>query len=229
MKPITIALVGDRRDEVIAHRCIPRAIEFAAAPQAVALKWIHTVELADGVKPLHGCSAVWLVPASPYASMTGALRAVRHARENGIPFLGTCGGVQHALLEFARNIANLPEADHAEVNPDAGVPLLVQLSCDLREKDGAVNFTPGTLLQRSYGTNRALETYHCRYGLNTAYRARLEAAGFQFTAHDDAGDVRGGELPNHPFFVGTLFQPERSALREERHPLIAAFVAAASR
>lgn len=229
MKTVTIALVGDRRETVVAHRCIPRALELASpSGVTVAARWIHTTELATSISPLDACAAVWLIPASPYASTEGALRAVQYAREKPLPFLGTCGGVQHAFLEFARNVAKLPTAEHAEVNPGAEVPLLVELSCGLLEQDGAVRFTEGSLLRRAYQTERAVETYHCRYGLNTVYRSRLEAAGLRFTAFDDAGDVRGGELPHLPFFVGTLFQPERSALRDTAHPLIAAFVAAAA-
>lgn len=227
MRTVTVALVGDRRDTVVAHRCIPHALELASPPNlTVVPKWIHTTELAETSSPLQGCSGVWLVPASPYASTEGALRAVRYARETPLPFLGTCGGVQHAFLEFARNVAKLPDAEHAEVNPGARVPLLVELSCGLIEQDGEVRFTPGSRLRRVYGVDRANETYHCRFGLNPGYRTQLEAAGLHFTAFDDAGDVRGGELPNHPFFLGTLFQPERSALRDVRHPLIVAFVAA---
>jgi CTP synthase (UTP-ammonia lyase) len=67
---------------------------------------------------------------------------------------------------------------------------------------------------------------HCNYGLNPIYRAALENAGMRFTAWDDAGDARGAELPSHPFFVGTLFQPERAALQGKTPPLVAAFLAA---
>src|SRR5205809_607084 len=74
---------------------------------------------------------IWCVPGSPYRSMDGALRANRFARENGRPFLGTCGGFQHAIIESLRNVAGLKHADHAESNPDAKMPVIVRLACSL--------------------------------------------------------------------------------------------------
>lgn len=230
MTAVTIALVGDRRDSVVAHRCIPRALELAAglANVSVTERWIPTPELSASDGPLAGCNAVWLVPASPYVSLDGALRAVRYAREHTLPFLGTCGGFQHALLEFARNVANLRGAEHAELRPDAEIPLLTALTCSLLEEGGEVHLTPGSGLRAAFGRDHVFETYHCRYGLNAAYRPVLESFGFRFTAFDDVGEIRGGELIDHPFFIGTLFQPERSALKEQAHPLITAFLSSAA-
>lgn len=227
---VSIAAVGDRNEAVLAHRCIPRALELARTGQQppIELEWIHTSALAQGPAPLQRFSGIWLVPASPYASTAGALHAARFAREQGIPFLGTCGGFQHAILEFARHVAGLSEADHTETNPEAATPVIAALSCNLVEATGFVNFVPGTRLQQAYGSERAHEGYHCRYGVNTAYRQILEHAGLCFSAFDDAGEIRGGELPNHPFFIGTLFQPERSAVSGFSHPLIKRFVQAAA-
>ena len=87
-------------------------------------------------------------------------------------------------------------------------------------------FTPGSQLGGIFGGEVAREGYHCNYGPNSAYRPRFEAAGLHFTGFDREGQVRGAELSRHPFFIGTLFQPERSALRGVRHPLIEAFVTA---
>lgn len=225
---VSIAAVGDRKEAVMAHRCIPRALELAniGQPRSVKLEWIHTSTLAHGPAPLQRFSGIWLVPASPYASIEGALAAVQFAREQGVPFLGSCGGFQHAILEFARHVAHLSDADHTETNPQATTPVISALSCSLAEATGFVNFVPGTRLQQAYGVERAREGYHCRYGVNTAYRQILEQAGLRFSAFDDAGDIRGGELPDHPFFIGTLFQPERSAAQDQPHPLIKRFVQA---
>lgn len=226
---ISIALVGDPNDAVLAHRCIPRALELAGQAEkcSVTPAWIQTEEVAAGPERVRDFDAIWLVPASPYASFNGALHVVRYARERGRPFLGTCGGFQHAILEFARNVAHLTEADHAETNAEAKVPVVSLLSCGLVEVGGEVALVPGSRLQCACGASRLHEEYHCRYGVNSAYQSLLEKAGLRFTAFDLAGDIRGGELPGHPFFVGTLFQPERSARQEQVHPLIAAFVRAA--
>jgi len=224
-KPL-VALVGDYSPEVLAHRTIPRALELACAAtgREVSWQWVHTADVQDAVIDLADCAAVWVVPASPYASMAGVLDAIRWARETTRPFLGTCGGFQHALVEFARNVAGLTAADHAENNENAETLVVTPLSCSLVEKTGVIHFVSGSRLRSAYRSDQATEGYHCRYGLNAAYRARLEEAGLCFSGWDEAGEVRAFELPAHPFFVATLFQPERSALRGEVHPLIRAFV-----
>ena len=238
----SVALVGDFHPSVIAHRAIAEALQLARTkiPAATALTW-HWIATRDVIgfecdpptlklrrTGLAEFSAVWLVPASPYENMAGALAAVRFARETKRPFLGTCGGFQHALIEFAGNVAGLPSADHTETNPSGDTLIVTPLACSLVEKTGDVRFTPGSHLHAAYGRATAHEGYHCNYGLNPAHRDLLERAGMRFTAFDPEGAVRAAELPvaMHPFFVGTLFQPERAALRGEIPPLVRAFVQA---
>lgn len=228
--PPLIALVGDHSREVTAHRAIPVALELASAatPSAAAVtwRWIATRDLRDVPRDLAAFSAVWLVPASPYENMVGALAAIRFARETKRPFLGTCGGFQHALIEFARNVAGLATADHAETNPSADSLVISPLACSLVDKSGDLRLVTGSHVHTAYGRDTAREGYHCNYGLNPAHRATLERAGLRFTAFDPEGEVRAAELPVavHPFFVGTLFQPERAALRGEIPPLVRAFL-----
>ncbi len=149
-----------------------------------------------------------MAPGSPYESADGAMAAVRTAREQGIPFLGTCGGFQHALLEFARNVCGLPGVENAEVTPEAAEHLIVALECSLKGHEEAVMIVPGTLAAKISGAGRRTERYHCDYGLNPDYLERLSAGGLTFSGFDDSGQVRIAELPGHPFFIGTLFQPE---------------------
>lgn len=223
-----IALVGDYSPDVVAHRAIPRALELAGAETTAELAWdwVPTRDLRDPPRDLADFAAVWVVPASPYANEAGALGAIRFARETRRPFLGTCGGFQHALIEFARNVAGLEAAAHAETNPGARTLVITPLSCAMVERTGDVRLTPGSRLRAAYGSDTAREGYHCNYGLNAAHRAALEGAGMKFTAFDEHGEIRGAELPpaTHPFFVGTLFQPERAALRGDTPPVVRAFV-----
>jgi CTP synthase (UTP-ammonia lyase) len=167
------------------------------------------------------------VPASPYRSTDGALRAIRFAREQGRPFLGTCGGFQHAVLEYARSVLGWVDAEHAETAPDAPLLVVTPLACALVEAQGAVRFRPGSLLRMAYGADEAVEGYRCRYGLNPAFRDALPAGALRVAAEDEAGDVRAVELDGHPFFVATLFQPERAALHGQVPAIVAAFVRAA--
>jgi CTP synthase (UTP-ammonia lyase) len=224
----TIALVGDYSGEVIAHRAIPRALEQARSEvgRDATWQWVGTREIRDASRDLGAFQGVWVVPRSPYENMDGALAAIRWARETGRPIIGSCGGFQHMLIEFARNVVGLVTADHAETNPHGDTLVISKLSCPLVEKTARVNFTPDSRMRAIYAQDAAEEGYHCSYGVDPRHLAALERAGLRFTAHDDAGEIRGAELPvtQHPFFWGTLFQPERAALQGAPVPLAIAFV-----
>lgn len=224
--PIEIALIGDHNPEVTAHRAIPLALELTG--RQVRPTWIHTATipdpLGDFLAPYHG---IWCVPASPYASAAGALRAIRYARESGVPFLGTCAGFQHAVVEYARTVLGMTGAGHAETDADAADLVISPLRCALVERDDVIDLLPGSRIGMLCGATELHEEYHCGYGLNPAYEARLESAGLRVAGRDPDGEPRVVELEDHPFYVATLFQPERSGLRGVRHPLVDAFVSAA--
>jgi CTP synthase (UTP-ammonia lyase) len=224
-----IALIGDFNNGVVAHRAIPHAIDLSASASEidVSARWVPTDSITSDAD-LSGFDAFWCVPASPYRSTSGALRGIRFARENRLPFLGTCGGFQHAVLEYARTVLGWANAEHAETAPDAEMLVVALLECTLIEVSGAVTFRPGSRLQRAYGRTEAVEGYHCRYGLNPAMREALTSGPLRVAAEDASGDVRAVELDDHPFFVATLFQPERAALRDEVPPIVRAFVDAAA-
>ncbi len=217
-----IALIGDYNPDVIAHRAIPQALTLAGAPD---FEWIGTERLISAAA-LDGVGGIWCVPASPYRHMDGALLAIRVARESGRPFLGTCGGFQHAIVEYARHVLGWADADHAETAPDAARAVIAPLACSLVEVTDTVSFTAGSRLAAAYGLLTAHEGYHCNYGLAPRFAAELTRGPLRATCHDAAGEVRGVELADHPFFVATLFQPERAALRGEVPPLVRAFVQA---
>jgi CTP synthase (UTP-ammonia lyase) len=225
-----IALVGDYQPAVVAHQGIDRSLLLAAAIwPSLEWEWIHTASLDSGVAGrLEGFSGIWLVPASPYASESGALGAITHARTGAIPFLGTCGGFQHALLEYVRVALGMGEAGHAETAPGAAIQLIAPLSCSLVERSGEVLIVPGTRLRAIYGEDRSSEGYHCNYGLNPFYESLVTTDGspLRISARDEAGDVRAFELSDHPFFLATLFQPERRALTGALHPIVRAFIEA---
>lgn len=220
MTPIDLVLVGEQRADVPSHRAI--ATLLTRTPN-VRARWLRTDEVTRS--NLEAASAIWCVPGSPYASMDGALEAIRFARENAIPFLGTCGGFQHAVIEYARNVVGVRDAEHAESAPDAATQVMVPLECALVNVEAKVTIVPGSRLAEAYRRAETLEEYQCRFGLSEPWRDRLERAGLHFTAFDAAGHVRAVELPEHPFFVGTLFQPERRALLGEQPVLVSAFFA----
>ncbi len=230
--PARIALIGDHDPAVVAHRAIPLALDLAAGTvgQPVDWMWVHTSTLLGEVTSHLGMfDGIWCVPASPYANTDGALAAIRLAREQRRPYLGTCGGFQHALLEYAGAVWGIDAPAHAELDPSAADPVIAPLACGLVEQSGTIRFEPGSRLRAIYGCDDAVEGYHCNYGLNPACEGLFATGPLRVAARDLAGEVRAVELDGHPFFIATLYQPERSGLEGRRHPLIAAFVDAACR
>jgi CTP synthase len=227
-KPLRIALVGDFNPEVIAHQAIPLAIDDAAAVQELTADydWVATADIKSA-DSLAGYDAIWLVPASPYINAEGALIAIRYARENSIPFLGTCGGFQHAILEYARNVLGWSDAAHAETDTE-GRMVIAPLNCSLVEKSDTIELRANTLIAKAYGRLSIEEGYHCNYGISPAFAAELDEGALRVTGWDEEGEIRAVELVTHPFFVGTLFQHERNALAGRPAPLVHAFLRAAA-
>jgi CTP synthase (UTP-ammonia lyase) len=227
---VRVGLVGDRSDNVRAHRAIPKALDGAArrAGLNVTHTWLPTETLTGAaVDRLAEFDGLWCVPGSPYTSMQGALAAIRRARESGIPLLGTCGGFQHALIEIARNVAGIASADHEESSPNAEELVVHRLACALREDEREVRLLPGSRLATIYESSTIREGYQCSFGVNPKYRTLLERAGVRFTAFDEDGDPRAFELAGHPFFLATLFQFELAALRGATPPVVVTFLRAA--
>jgi len=224
-----IGLIGDYDPTVPAHQAIPIALRLAGERLALAveLEWVPTTEILHPSR-VAGFDGLWCVPASPYRNMDGALLAIRFAREHRRPFLGTCGGFQHAIVEYARNVLGWADAEHAETAPDAIRPVIALLACALVDATDTVELRPGSRIAAAYGCDRATEGYRCRYGLNLKFQAALVSGPLRASAHDDRGEIRAVELDGHPFFVATLFQPERAALKGHFPPLVAAFVSASA-
>lgn len=228
--PARVAVVGDYDSSMYTHLAIDDALRHVRERREHALEWswIATTALASNTEAqLALIDAVWLAPGSPYASLDGALAAVRFARERGIPFLGVCGGFQHAIIEFARNVAGLHDADHAESSPDAATPVISALACSLVGKSAPIFLDPTCRTASIYGRWRIVERYHCSYGVNPLYRDAIQRAGLRIVGEDDRGDVRVVELPGHPFFVATLFQPQLASTPGVPAPLVRALVDAA--
>jgi CTP synthase (UTP-ammonia lyase) len=224
-----IALIGDHDPQVTAHRAIPLALKIAAANLHVPIRfdWIHTSTLgATPDEMLKSYQGIWCVPASPYANPAGAIAAIRYARRQNRPFLGTCAGFQHALLEFAQDVLGIANPKHAETDPKAIDPLITPLACSLVEATAKIRLLPGSRLARAYERTEIVEGYHCRFGLSRAFYEKFANSALRPVGWDAQGEIRAVELVEHPFFVATLFQPERAALLNLSPPPVRAFVQA---
>jgi CTP synthase (UTP-ammonia lyase) len=216
-----LALVGDRRDAVRAHVAIPRALELASRAAGVRIthEWVPSERAFD----LAGADGVWAVPGSPYRSMDGVLAAIHFARTSLRPFLGTCGGFQHAAIEYARQVLGIAGADHTESNPEAAIGFIAPLACSLAGQNGRIALR-GRLAE-IYGRDQTVEGYVCSYGVAREHEQALDRGPMRVVGVDDDGRVRAIALEDHPFFFATLFQPELSAeTGDSPHPLIQAFV-----
>lgn len=182
--------------------------------------------MTDPVRHLGGYNGLWIAPGSPYRSMTGALAAIAYARTSGVPLIGTCGGFQHIIVEYARNVLDFPDADHAESNPYASTLFVTPLCCSLVGKSMSIQLAPESIARRCYDSSEVEEDYYCNFGLNPAYESHIVQGGLRVSGRDSNGEARIVELSEHPFFVGTLFVPQTRSSADRQHPLVAGYLRA---
>jgi CTP synthase (UTP-ammonia lyase) len=200
-----IAVIGDYRPDAETHQSTNRVLSNPV--------WIPTEQVTDAA--LAAFDALWIAPGSPYRSLEGALAAIRYGREHGIPTVGCCGGCQHMVLEFARNVLGIADAVHPEYNPDGGTHVMTPFTCLIAGKTMEVKLREGSLAARAYGRATAVEKYYCNYGVNPEYQGLIDRRGLHVTGTDEAGEPRVIELEGHPFFLGVLFVPETAP-----HPIV---------
>ena len=235
---IEIGIFGDFNENEYAHLATNIGLQHAADMLGLDVRanWLPTASLlapdADAV--LAEQHALFASPGSPYRSFEGMLSGIRWAREHTAPFLGTCGGFQYALIEFARNVLGLRGAGTEENGPVQDA-LITPVVCPTPgRKPGTprlsggnrVLLLAGSRLEEIYGRAEASEEYFCNFEVNGKYRAALEAAGMRFSAEGEAGEPRAFELPGHAFFIATLYQPQRSSRPGRAHPLLMAYLEA---
>jgi CTP synthase (UTP-ammonia lyase) len=218
---LNIALVGDYDPQVLAHQAIPKALKLNTSQQ-IEYQWIHSSEV--DLKDLSQFEGIWCVPKSPYENMDNVLSAIRFAREHKKPFLGTCAGYQHAALEFARNVLGYEQAGNAEVNLETPMPLISALVCRLNNEQKGIALKEGCKIRHLYEQSEITEEFNCGFGVNPKYLSLFAENDLLFSSVDHHGDPKSLELQSHPFFIGTAFQPERSALHNKQHPIIKAFL-----
>lgn len=229
--PLIVAVIGDFDDSYAPHVATNAAIAHSAAALglSVSVDWLPTEPLVSDLGSVAIADALWCAPGSPYRSLLGALAALRFGRENAVPTLGTCGGCQHIILEYARNVLGFGDAQHAEYDPYDSVLFISSLTCSLAGQTMPVNLRPGSLAIQCCGASRTAEQYYCNFGLNPVYRQQIEEGGLIVTGTDDDDEARIFELPSHPFYVATLFVPQNRSTIEQPHPIVTGLLLAAAK
>jgi CTP synthase (UTP-ammonia lyase) len=230
IEPVSVGIVGDYDPSRSSHRATENALDHASRALAISLKveWVSTVSLEKGAADaLNKHDALWCAPGSPYKNFCGALQAIRFAREQGRPFIGTCGGFQHVVIEYARNVLGIADAEHAEYNPSAPNPFISALRCSVAGKTMMVRVDVDSKAYALYGKRHVEECYRCSFGLNPDRQTLISEGGLRVVGVDQDGEARIVELPEHPFFLATLFVPQLNSSVVKPHRLILGYLRAA--
>jgi len=252
-RTIKIAMVGKYVDLTESYKSLSEALTHAGihTGSKVQIQYVDSEAVErEGVDCLAGVDAILVPGGFGKRGVEGKIAAIRYARENGVPYLGICLGMQLAVIEYARHKAGLADANSTEFEPSTPHPV-VALITEWQNRDGSVEkrttssdlggtmrlgaqpceVVPGTLAHRVYGSTKVAERHRHRYEVNNHYLPRLEAAGLVVGAwakSDVAGDLcEMIELPQHPWFFGCQFHPEFTSNPRRGHPLFVSFVKAA--
>ncbi|MDP2388008.1 MAG: CTP synthase [Bacteroidota bacterium] len=240
-KEVRIGLIGKYVELKDSYKSIAEAFIHAGAMNEckVQLDWIHSESITEeNIKEkLKGLKGILVAPGFGNRGIEGKIAAIKYARENNVPFLGICLGMQCAVIEFARNVLGLKDAHSREMNPATSSPVI-----DILEAQKNISHMGGTMRLGSYpckleeGT-KAFEVYskkeinerhRHRYEFNNEYTKEFIEAGMVLSGvNPDAGLVEIVELPNHPWFIGVQFHPEYKSTVVNPHPLFVSFVNAA--
>jgi CTP synthase (UTP-ammonia lyase) len=241
---VRIGILGDFNPEFRSHHATNDSLKHAARKLDFDLhsEWIATPDLVkpEAHKVLESFDGLWGAPGSPFKSFDGMLKGIEFARKRDWPYLGTCAGFQYALIEFARNVVGIADADSAENNSGSKNVIIYPVACAVPDRKGdapklsgkvpEIRLRPGSYLQSFYGknTDSVTEEYFCNFEVNPEYEWCTMEAGFPVVARGPQGEIRAVESPTHRFFVATLFQPQLSSTEKKPHPVVLAFVQAAA-
>ncbi|MEB3851725.1 MAG: gamma-glutamyl-gamma-aminobutyrate hydrolase family protein, partial [Desulfurococcales archaeon] len=207
------------------------------------LRWVEATDIEAGrvrvEEALEGVDAAIVLPGFGKRGVEGKIEAIRYLREEGVPTLGICFGMQLTVVEYARNVAGLEGAHTTEVDPSTPHPVVDllpeqrgvdRLGGTMRLGASEVRFVEGTILHSLYGAPASWERHRHRYEVNPRYLDRLQEAGLVVSAWSPEGLVEAVELPRraHPFFVATQFHPEYKSRPLEPRPPFLGLLAAAS-
>ncbi len=240
VRETTIALVGKYVELPDAYLSIVEALTHGGIHHnaRVHIRWIQSADLTEEnlAQKLEGCSGILVPGGFGSRGLEGKQLAIRYARTHGVPFLGICLGMQMAVVEFARDVLGLADANTSEVDPQTSAPVidlmedqnLENLGHTMRLGKYRCRLAPGSLAYAAYGCEEIEERHRHRYEFNNAFTERFEAAGMRVAGvNPDRNLVEIVELPGHPWFVAVQFHPELKSRPNRPHPLFRDFVGAA--
>ena len=246
---VKIVLVGKYVDLTESYKSLTEALIHAGIHTGAKIKisYVDSEGIEkNGTSCLHDMDAILVPGGFGRRGVEGKIKAIRYARENGIPYLGICLGMQLAVIEFARNVAGLAGAHSTEFDADTPHPV-VALITEWQDRDGRVErrdtqsdlggtmrlggqeclLEPNSVVHRVYGADRITERHRHRYEVNNHYLPRIKEAGLRVSGASRDGLCEMVELTGHPWFVGCQFHPEFTSTPRHGHPLFKAFVQAA--
>jgi CTP synthase len=237
---LTIHVVGKYVEYEDSYKSLNEAMTHGGFPHGVKVnfQWVEAeaLEEADGERLLDGADGILVPGGFGNRGTRGMMKAAAVARKRGVPFLGICYGFQWAMVEFARDVAGLTDADSTECNEETPHKVIYKLRDLLGVDDlgGTMRLgqyecqlSPGSLAERIYGTSTIFERHRHRYEFNRAYEAVLTSHGLRISGKSPDGKfVEIAELPGHPWFVAVQFHPEFKSKPLRPHPLFAGFVGA---
>ena len=238
---VTVGLVGKYVELKDSYKSISEAFIHAGVSNEcrVNVRWIHSEKLtkANIQQELADLDGILVAPGFGSRGISGKIEAVRFARENNIPFLGICLGMQCAVIEFARNVLNMEDAHTMEIAEDSKYPVITMMEeqKNIANMGGTMRLgsfkcelKPNSNTAKAYNTEVINERHRHRYEFNSEYLNQFEEAGMiAMGKNPETGLVEVVEIPSHPWFVGVQFHPEYKSTVANPHPLFVAFVNAA--
>ena len=239
---IKIGLIGKYVELQDSYKSILEAFIHAGAVNEVKVKVIsiHSEHIDESniKEKFEGLHGILVAPGFGERGIEGKIDAVRYARENNLPYLGICLGMQMAVIEFSRNVLGLKNANSTEMNPETSFPVidLMDAQKNITDKGGTMrlgswkcNLVKESIAGETYDHITIEERHRHRYEYNNEYRSQLEAAGLKTSGiNPDTGLVEIIEIENHPWFVGVQYHPEYKSTVANPHPLFVSFVNAAN-
>lgn len=220
-----LAIIGEFKPEKETHTLLNQAMDWLKEHHDFEYEWVNTREIKNKKDSiLNKYCGIWSAPGSPFESFEGVLYAIKYARENNIPFIGTCAGFQNTVLEFARNEIGYKDAQHEEYDEESTALFINKLACSLKGQSMDIKIVEDSKAFHTYNQKVTTEDYYCSFGINPEFREPLFSSSLSISGVDQDGEVRIIEIRENTFFVATLFVPQTRATKEKPHPIIKRFV-----